>query len=238
MRAELKAAIDQGRMLFLSPFKAQQCRATAQIAVYRNLFVAAVADAIFVAHARPTGKTEQLWREVLGSRKTVYTVESDLNANLIDLGAKPVQGKCDCPQVTSDALGTSCRRSRQKLRHGVYNHILWHSQEQAGVRHEESNGYSRASSIPCRCGAIHGEHRGPPALFSPLLRLAASTRSLPQFRCSQIGSKRSLVAFVVPFPKSLAGRLVPTLSYLYLPFAQRAALTSVPTRQAPVHVKH
>jgi len=71
MRAELKAAIDQGRMLFLSPFKAQQRRATAQMAVYRNLFVAAVADAIFVAHARPTGKTEQFCREVLGWRKTV-----------------------------------------------------------------------------------------------------------------------------------------------------------------------
>ena len=92
MRAELKASIDQGRTLFLSPFKAQQRRATAQMAVYRNLFVAAVADAIFVAHARPTGKTEQFCREVLGWGKTVYTLDSDLNANLIDLGAKPVQG--------------------------------------------------------------------------------------------------------------------------------------------------
>jgi predicted Rossmann fold nucleotide-binding protein DprA/Smf involved in DNA uptake len=91
MRAHLKAAIDQGRMLFLSPFKAQQRRATAQMAVYRNLFVAAVADAIFVAHARPTGKTEQFCREVLGWKKTVYTLESDSNANLIDLGAKPVE---------------------------------------------------------------------------------------------------------------------------------------------------
>ena len=91
MRAELKAAIDQGRMLFLSPFKAHQRRATAQMAVYRNLFVAAVADAIFVAHARPTGKTEQFCREVLGWGKAVYTLDNDLNANLIDLGAKPFQ---------------------------------------------------------------------------------------------------------------------------------------------------
>lgn len=91
MRPELKAAIDQGRMLFLSPFKAQRRRATAQMAVYRNLFVAAVADAIFVAHARPTGRTEQFCREVLGWKKTVYTLECDSNANLIDLGAKPVE---------------------------------------------------------------------------------------------------------------------------------------------------
>jgi len=91
MRAGLKGAMDQGRMLFLSPFKAHQRRATAQMAVYRNRFVAAVAGAIFVAHARPTGKTEQFCREVRGWGKAVYTLDSDLNANLIDLGAKPVE---------------------------------------------------------------------------------------------------------------------------------------------------
>jgi predicted Rossmann fold nucleotide-binding protein DprA/Smf involved in DNA uptake len=83
--------MDQGRILYLSPFKDRQRRATAQMAVFRNLFVAALADSIFVAYAHPAGKTEQFCREVLGWRKTVYTLESDSNANLISLGAKPVQ---------------------------------------------------------------------------------------------------------------------------------------------------
>ncbi len=78
-------------MLFLSPFKDNQRRATAEMAAYRNLFAAALADSIFVAYARPGGKTEQFCREVVGWRKPVYTVESDSNANLIDLGAQPVR---------------------------------------------------------------------------------------------------------------------------------------------------
>lgn len=89
--AGVKVAMDQGRILYLSPFKDRQRRATAQMAAFRNLFVAALADSIFVAYAHPAGKTEQFCREVLGWRKTVYTLESDSNANLISLGAKPVQ---------------------------------------------------------------------------------------------------------------------------------------------------
>jgi predicted Rossmann fold nucleotide-binding protein DprA/Smf involved in DNA uptake len=83
-----KAAMDQGRVLYLSPFKAHQRRATAQMAVYRNLFVAALADAVFVAYAHPGSKTEEFCREVLGWKKTVYTLESDSNANLFALGAQ------------------------------------------------------------------------------------------------------------------------------------------------------
>jgi predicted Rossmann fold nucleotide-binding protein DprA/Smf involved in DNA uptake len=88
---ELKAAMDQGRMLYLSPFEDRQRRATAQMAAYRNLFVAALANSVFVAHAHPGSKTEELCREVLGWKKTVYTLGSDLNANLLGLGAQAVR---------------------------------------------------------------------------------------------------------------------------------------------------
>ena len=88
---EHKAAMDQGRVLYLSPFKAHQRRATAQMAVYRTLLVAALADAVFLAYAHPGCKTEEFCREVLGWKKTVYTRDSDSNANLINLGAKLVQ---------------------------------------------------------------------------------------------------------------------------------------------------
>ena len=73
---------------YLSPFKAHQRRATVQMALYRNLFVAALADAVFVAYAHPGSKTEELCREILGWKKTVYALDSDLSANLFALGAQ------------------------------------------------------------------------------------------------------------------------------------------------------
>jgi predicted Rossmann fold nucleotide-binding protein DprA/Smf involved in DNA uptake len=88
--AELKAAMKQGRILYLSPFKDRLRRATTQMAAFRNLLVAALADSILVAYAHPGSKTEKLCREVLGWKKTVYALESDFNANLRDLGAQAV----------------------------------------------------------------------------------------------------------------------------------------------------
>jgi predicted Rossmann fold nucleotide-binding protein DprA/Smf involved in DNA uptake len=88
---ELKPAMDQGRILYLSPFKDRQRRTTAQMAAYRNLFVAGLADSIFVAYAHPGSKTEELCRELLGWKKTVFALESDLNANLFGLGAQAVR---------------------------------------------------------------------------------------------------------------------------------------------------
>lgn len=87
---EQKEPLAEGRLLFLSPFPEGQRRATAEMALYRNRIVAALADSIFVAYADPLGKTEQFCRDVLSWRKPLYTLESDANANLIALGAKPL----------------------------------------------------------------------------------------------------------------------------------------------------
>jgi predicted Rossmann fold nucleotide-binding protein DprA/Smf involved in DNA uptake len=94
---EIKAAMDQGRVLYLSPFKAHQRRGTAQMAGYRNSFVAALADSILVAYACPGGKTEQLCRQVLSSGKIIHTLESKANANLIALGARAIDPKTAVP---------------------------------------------------------------------------------------------------------------------------------------------
>ncbi|MCD6198058.1 MAG: DNA-processing protein DprA, partial [Deltaproteobacteria bacterium] len=59
IRAEYRKPLDQGRLLFLSPFLDKPHRTTAQSALRRNYFVAALANQIFVAHAEPGGKTEQ-----------------------------------------------------------------------------------------------------------------------------------------------------------------------------------
>ena len=90
LRSEYTKPLDDGQLLLLSPFFKKQRRPTVQMALYRNQFVAALADEIFVAHAEPKSKTEQYCREVLTWRRPLYTLDSNANANLIALGAKPV----------------------------------------------------------------------------------------------------------------------------------------------------
>ena len=90
MRAEYKKPIEKGLLLLLSPFKESEKRNKAETAFERNRFVAALAGAIFVAHASPNSKTEHFCREVLSWDKPVYTLESHTNTNLIELGAKPI----------------------------------------------------------------------------------------------------------------------------------------------------
>jgi predicted Rossmann fold nucleotide-binding protein DprA/Smf involved in DNA uptake len=97
--AEYKQPLDQSRLLLLSPFDEKIDRVTLETASFRNRFVAAIADAIFVAHAEPAGKTEQFCSEVLGWKKTLYTLKGDANMNLVKLGAKAIdaentQGLC------------------------------------------------------------------------------------------------------------------------------------------------
>lgn len=90
MRAEHKQPLTEGRLLLLSPFSEKQRRITADTSVARNRFVAALADAIFVAYAEPGGKTEQMCRDAIGWHKPLHTFNSDTNANLIAMGVKPV----------------------------------------------------------------------------------------------------------------------------------------------------
>jgi predicted Rossmann fold nucleotide-binding protein DprA/Smf involved in DNA uptake len=83
-------ALDAGRLLLLSPFSGEQRRATADLAHRRNLFVAALADAVFIAHAAPGGKTAQLAATVRDWGKPLHTLESPDNANLLAHGARPI----------------------------------------------------------------------------------------------------------------------------------------------------
>ncbi|MGO9177191.1 MAG: DNA-processing protein DprA [Desulfobaccales bacterium] len=85
-----KSALDQGRLLLLSPFEEKLRRTTADQAQIRNKFVAAIAAAIFIAHATEGSKSEQLSREVLAWGKPLLTLPSPKNARLIALGATPI----------------------------------------------------------------------------------------------------------------------------------------------------
>jgi predicted Rossmann fold nucleotide-binding protein DprA/Smf involved in DNA uptake len=86
----LKAAVESGRLLLLSPFPKKDRRPTTQLAEQRNRFVASLAAEVFVSHAAEGGKTEQLCRDLLAAGKPVSTFDSPANSRLIAMGASPV----------------------------------------------------------------------------------------------------------------------------------------------------
>jgi predicted Rossmann fold nucleotide-binding protein DprA/Smf involved in DNA uptake len=86
----LKANIEKGRVLLLSPFEETVKRPTAQISERRNQFIGALSAAVFVAYAEPGGKTEEFCKEILSAGKPLFTFESTYNATIIEKGAIPV----------------------------------------------------------------------------------------------------------------------------------------------------
>ena len=88
LKPAYKKAIDDGRLLILSPFPARQRRMSADRAEARNRLVAALAERVFVAYADPSGKTEALCREVVSLGKPLFTFESKHTDNLRAIGAK------------------------------------------------------------------------------------------------------------------------------------------------------
>lgn len=101
-----RIALADGRMLLLSPFADKHRRVTAKLAAARNMFVATLAESVFIAYAEPGGKTEQFCREVVSSGKQVLTFESGENANLIALGARAIKSNDHC-LLDNSALGGS-----------------------------------------------------------------------------------------------------------------------------------
>ena len=90
IQAGFRRPLANGRLLLLSPFDEIARRVTADLAAYRNRFVAALAERILFIHAAPGGKTEALAREVIGWGKPVYTLKHDANSRLLALGAAPM----------------------------------------------------------------------------------------------------------------------------------------------------
>jgi predicted Rossmann fold nucleotide-binding protein DprA/Smf involved in DNA uptake len=85
--------LDEGRLLFLSPFERKVKRPTTKTSQLRNQFVCTMAKAVFVSHAEAGGKIEEMSKEILSLNKPLYTFESAYNKTLIEMGAQPVKGE-------------------------------------------------------------------------------------------------------------------------------------------------
>jgi len=82
--------LDEGRLLFLSPFEKKIKRQTAKTSQLRNQFVAMLANAVFIAYAEGGGKIEEICAEIFHLKKYLYTFQSVYNENLIKMGAQPL----------------------------------------------------------------------------------------------------------------------------------------------------
>ena len=82
-----RPALDDGRLLVLSPFPATARRPTAALAAQRNDLVASRASRVFIAHAAPGSKTESFARKLADSGKPLIALDSPANANLVEMGA-------------------------------------------------------------------------------------------------------------------------------------------------------
>ncbi len=88
---EFRGPLAEGRLLLLSCLEGKRRRTTAESAMVRNRFVAALATGVLAVHAEPGGKVERLCLEIAARRQPLYTLGSDANENLVAMGAIPIR---------------------------------------------------------------------------------------------------------------------------------------------------
>ena len=86
-----KEAIDNGRLLVLSPFKKEHKRVTASLSEHRNRIVALLARDAFIPYAAPGSQSENLCKDIIRAGKQIFTFEDAANQSLRALGAKPIK---------------------------------------------------------------------------------------------------------------------------------------------------
>lgn len=80
LKPELVPAFIAGRLLILSPFPPKDKRITAALAEFRNRFVGALADRVFVPHAAPNSRTLALCNELRAAGKQILDVDESPNS--------------------------------------------------------------------------------------------------------------------------------------------------------------
>ena len=84
-------AIDNGRLLVLSPFKKKHKRVTASLSEQRNQMVALLASDAFLPYAAPGSRSENICKDIIRAGKQIFTFGDEANQSLIAMGAKPIK---------------------------------------------------------------------------------------------------------------------------------------------------
>ncbi len=78
-------ALDNNRLLIITPFEEKIIRVTEESANRRNRLMVELADEVFIAYASKDGNLDKLLSEIVPTRKSIYTFE-DRNNNIIKVG--------------------------------------------------------------------------------------------------------------------------------------------------------
>ena len=97
-----RPALDDGRLLVISPFPATAHRPTMELAAQRNDLVADLAQRVFIAHAAPGSKTETFARSRSACGKPLLTLDSPANENLVEMGAQRLGVRAFSVRTASD----------------------------------------------------------------------------------------------------------------------------------------
>ena len=97
-----RTALDDGRLLLISPLGEDVRRTTVAQAQSRNEFVAALSAAVLIPHASPGGKAEATAQNIVQRDLPLFTFDDEGNTGLISRGARPydideIKGHCAGP---------------------------------------------------------------------------------------------------------------------------------------------
>ena len=88
---DCQRAVDEGRLLLVSPFGASVKRITREQARVRNELVAELSDVVIIPYASPGSSVERLSRVLLEAGKPLFTVQDGANEALLEAGARPLE---------------------------------------------------------------------------------------------------------------------------------------------------
>ncbi|MDJ0667431.1 MAG: hypothetical protein QNJ61_09135 [Desulfobacterales bacterium] len=86
-----KVAIDNDRLLVLSPFVKKFKRVTSALSDARNRLVARLASHVFIPYTAPGSRTEMLAKCIKKTGNQIFTFENEANQSLIAMGAEPIK---------------------------------------------------------------------------------------------------------------------------------------------------
>ena len=84
---EIEQALNDNRLLIVSPFEKSVKRITNKTSIKRNEMMAEIADEIFVAYASPNGKLNKLIEKCISGGKNVFTFDVYENNCLLERDA-------------------------------------------------------------------------------------------------------------------------------------------------------
>ncbi len=91
LKPEWKQEMSDNRLLILSCIPSKFRRSTVELARQRNMFVAAIADRIFFAHAAEGSRTLKFAKMISEWGKPLFTFDTKANSPLLQLGAQPIE---------------------------------------------------------------------------------------------------------------------------------------------------